>query len=237
MLNKQKGNMYGWVTHTWNVVKGKCPHDCKYCYMKMFPQKELHFDEKELKTDLGKNNFIFVGSSCDMFAEAVSEEQIIKVLNHCKKYPYNTYLFQTKNPLRFMELRNELITMNCILGTTLETNRSGYSYNALPITERVRGMQIKGFRKMITIEPILDFDVTPFIEYIKSIEPLFVNIGADSKNHNLPEPSEFKIETLIKELNKFTKINNKENLSRIYKIKEVRLRPDKTTADKSAKEK
>jgi len=25
-LNKQKGNMYGFVTHTWNVIKGKCPH-------------------------------------------------------------------------------------------------------------------------------------------------------------------------------------------------------------------
>ena len=46
MLNKQKGNMYGFVTHTWNVIKGKCPHDCEYCYMKIFPLGELHFDEK-----------------------------------------------------------------------------------------------------------------------------------------------------------------------------------------------
>ena len=40
--------MYPWVTHTWNVIKGKCPHDCSYCYMKRFPQGELRFDEKEL---------------------------------------------------------------------------------------------------------------------------------------------------------------------------------------------
>ena len=46
---KQGSNMYPWVTHTWNVIKGKCPHDCSYCYMKRFPQPELHFDEKELK--------------------------------------------------------------------------------------------------------------------------------------------------------------------------------------------
>jgi len=25
MLNEVKGNMYGWVTHTWNTIKGKCP--------------------------------------------------------------------------------------------------------------------------------------------------------------------------------------------------------------------
>ena len=48
-LNKQSGNMYSWVTHTWNVVKGKCPHGCIYCYMKRFPQRPLRFDEKELK--------------------------------------------------------------------------------------------------------------------------------------------------------------------------------------------
>ena len=73
-LNKQKGNMYAFVTHTWNAVKGKCPHDCEYCYMKEFPQGELKFDEKELKTDLGEGNFIFVGSSCDMFADAVPSQ-------------------------------------------------------------------------------------------------------------------------------------------------------------------
>src|SRR3990167_1900105 len=31
MLNKQKGNMYGFVTHTWNPIKGKCSHNCSYC--------------------------------------------------------------------------------------------------------------------------------------------------------------------------------------------------------------
>lgn len=46
--------MYGFVTHTWNIVKGKCKHDCCYCYMKRFPLPELHLDDKELKTDLGK---------------------------------------------------------------------------------------------------------------------------------------------------------------------------------------
>jgi DNA repair photolyase len=215
MLNKQKGNMYGFVTHTWNVIKGKCPHDCEYCYMKVFPQGELRLDEKEFKTDLGRNNFIFVGSSCDMFAEAIPREWIIRVLDYCKKFPENTYLFQTKNPLRFTDLRGELISVNCILGTTIETNREGFSYNSPTIQERIRGMKIKGFRKMITIEPVIDFDVTILLDLIESVEPEFVNIGADSKNHNLPEPSAFKIENLIKGLKKFTKSISKENLSRI----------------------
>ncbi len=45
-LNETKGNMYGFVTHTWNPVKGICPHNCSYCYMrKWWPQmKAPRFD-------------------------------------------------------------------------------------------------------------------------------------------------------------------------------------------------
>lgn len=66
----EKGsNMYGWIDFTWNPIRGKCPHECVYCYMKRFPQKELSLDEKSFNDDLGENNTIFVGSSTDMFAE------------------------------------------------------------------------------------------------------------------------------------------------------------------------
>ena len=98
-LNKSKGNMYDFVTHTWNTVKGKCYHDCSYCYMKKWGKlNDVRFDEKELKTDLGKDNFIFVGSGCDMFAESIPDEWIKKTLKHCGLYEDNQYLFQTKNP-------------------------------------------------------------------------------------------------------------------------------------------
>ena len=52
-FRESKGNMYPWVTHTWNVIKGKCPHDCSYCYMKRFPQNELRLDEKEISKRSG----------------------------------------------------------------------------------------------------------------------------------------------------------------------------------------
>jgi len=221
MLNKQKGNMYGFVTHTWNPVTGKCSHNCNYCYMKVFKNLgELRLNEKTLKDDLGRGNTIFVGSSTDMFAEDVPTEWIIKVLNYLKKFPENTYLFQSKNPMRFIKLRDDLISFNCILATTMETNKQellNKFSNAPRITERSDAMTIKGFRKMITIEPIMDFDVLPFISEIRRTQPEFVNIGADSKGHNLPEPSKEKILQLIEELGKFTKIINKENLDRLLK--------------------
>lgn len=217
MLNKQKGNMYGFVTHTFNVIKGKCPHNCEYCYMNVFPQKEIRFDEKELKTDLGKGNYIFVGSSCDMFAEEILNQDILKVLDYCRNYNENIYLFQTKNPKRFNDFKS-FFPKNTILATTIETNRDGFNYEAPSILERFMALcLVSDYKLMITIEPIMDFDLEDLIESIKVIKPIQVNIGADSKGHNLPEPNREKVLALIKELEKFTKVFQKDNLKRLLK--------------------
>lgn len=223
MLNKQKGNMYPFVTHTWNVIKGKCPHDCEYCYMKRFPQGKLRFDEKELKTYLGKNNYIFVGSSCDMWAEAIPEEWIDKILNVCLKYPNNTYLFQSKNPKKFLVYKKKLEQLpKLILGTTIETNKEELIWKigktCPAVTDRQYYIGEVDFAdRMVTIEPIMDFDLETLTNWFKDIDPHFVNIGADSKKHNLPEPSWEKIMKLKEELEKFTEVNLKDNLSRLQK--------------------
>lgn len=219
-LNKQKGNMYPFVTHTWNPIKGKCPHDCSYCYMKRFPQGELRLDEKCFKDDLGENNFIFVGSSCDMWADKIPSEWIAKTLKHCKKYN-NKYLFQTKNPGRYVEkISNFKVYLsklnNIILGTTIETNREDLiAHKAPPMFERYHCMKQIKLKKMVTIEPIHDFDLVDLVDMIKEIMPEWVNIGADSKGHNLPEPSKEKVKALIKELKKFTEVKIKDNMKRL----------------------
>ncbi|HEA70067.1 hypothetical protein LCGC14_1484400 [marine sediment metagenome] len=223
-LNKSSGNMYGFVTHTFNTVKGKCPHDCSYCYMKRFGwQSELHIDEVELKTDLyryGKNRFIFVGSSCDMWANGVSYMWIKNTLDHCIKYPKNKYLFQSKNPRGIFSWIG-CLPKNSVIATTVETNRA-YPQMALapPIEERIRAIrQIKeqGFKTMITIEPIMDFDIMPLIACIFYAGPDWVNIGADSQGHNLPEPTPKMIKELIERLSGFTKVRQKPNLKRLLK--------------------
>ena len=204
MLNKQKGNMYPFVTHTWNPIKGKCPHDCSYCYMKRFPQGELRLDEKCFKDNLGESNFIFVGSSTDMFADKIPFKWIMRVLNYCNEYPKNTYLFQTKNPKRFSEFYGEY-PPNTIWGITLETDNPTVCLSKAPDPED-RIFWIKDWpEKMVSIEPIMDFNLEKFVNMIKEIKPNFVSIGADSKKNYLPEPSATKILALIKELEKFTK--------------------------------
>ncbi len=224
MMNKQKGNMYGWVTHTWNVIKGRCPHNCTYCYMIGIWNRcnsiNQRFDEKELKTDLGSGNVIFVGSSTDMFAEEVSTKWIEEVLKHCRIYSYNKYLFQTKNPSRFEEFKG-LFPKDSIYGTTMESNKIYVNIGNAPRPfDRFNSMcifQSYDFVEdmMVSIEPIMDFDLKEFVDMIKIINPRFVSIGADSKDHNLPEPSWDKVQQLIIELKKFTEVKVKDNLKRL----------------------
>lgn len=218
MLNKQSGQMYEWCSHTWNPIRGKCPHNCSYCYYQNNPRfkskiGELRLDESVLKDDLGSNNFVFVGSSTDMFAEEVPEEWITKVLDRCKEFN-NKYLFQTKNPKRFHIFQSQL-PKTSTLGTTIETNRY-YDFSEAPNRmQRMIWISTTNFDTMISIEPIMDFDLDLFVKWIKEINPMFVSIGADSKNHNLPEPNTYKINKLIEKLKAFTEVKIKENLKRL----------------------
>jgi DNA repair photolyase len=224
-FRKQSGNMYEFTTHTWNVVKGQCEHDCQYCYMKRFGKlKPVRFDEKEMKRDLGSSNIIFVGSSNDIFSNNTPSEWIIKILQHCREYDSNKYLFQTKNPERFQEFLH-LFPTNTILGTTIETNRDHQISKAPTPEERSKAMQKLfqlarlsrcNFERMVTIEPILDFDMPALYALIYQTHPHWVNIGADSQRHNLPEPTIEKINELIEILSTFTNVHIKRDLKRIF---------------------
>ena len=168
-LNKTNGNMYPWVTHTWNPLAGECKHNCSYCYMKRSflgnlkkYEGEVRLFKKELETDLGFNNTIFVGSATDIFGDWVSNSIIKNILSYCRKFP-NKYLFQSKNPSRFEEFI-KFFPENSIIATTLETNRS-YNVSKAPLpTKRYHDfLSIKYSRKMVSIEPVIDFDLDEFI--------------------------------------------------------------------------
>jgi len=178
---------------------------------------ETHFDRKELKTDLGEGNFIFVGSSCDMFAfPGIKDSWIVEALEYCRGFN-NSYLFQSKNPASMKTYLSRLPSKT-VLCTTLETNRwipSIMGKSPTP-SDRAQWMgELEIFDRYVTIEPIIDFDLKPFVELIKQCEPKQVNIGADSGKNGLPEPSVMKVSALIEELSKFTTIARKNNLGRL----------------------
>jgi len=227
-MTKAKGNMYDWVTHTHSHLGGECTNRCSYCYVQAMEERfhsgkyagELRFIEKELEVNYGNDNKIFVEHCNDLCGDGVKDEWIEKIISHCLQYPNNKYVFQTRNPQR---LFNMLVVMpqSYIVGTTLETDDKALlqTLSAAPSPS----VRIEGLRRWrlfcdtyITIEPILKFDVDRMMDLIKIAEPGWVNIGADSKGGNLPEPSKDDVLTLIDALHsEGIKIRKKSNLSRI----------------------
>jgi hypothetical protein len=192
--------MYPWVTHTWNPIRGRCPHECVYCYYQANARYEKSVGPlrlsptclmEPLKRGCRKATVmvpltIFVGSSTDMWAQAVPDSWIEAVLEHCNRYPDNTYVFQTKNPARFRDFFFQLPSRT-MLGATIETNfylphhsdknlKEGMSQSDTVLSKApspasranalasLRGMADAG-RKVtlfVSIEPILDFDLSSF---------------------------------------------------------------------------
>lgn len=144
-LNVASGKMYPWCDYTWNPLGGKCQHDCKYCYMRRFPvcllekyRGKQRLWMKELKTNLHNLTLhrrvtlpfmpedavlIFVCSGNDLFTKTTPTGATSTILEKCWEEPTNFYLFQSKNPIRFKEFKDEF-PPNSILGTTIETNRA-----------------------------------------------------------------------------------------------------------------
>lgn len=224
-----KSNMYEGVT-TWNPLGGECPHKCTYCStnnLKRFPGVKAKYSgplclypgyPKET------NKTVFVCAQNDLFADNVNSRWISEVIRRCNCVD-NTYLFQTKNPKRFMEFYTEYPNKS-IFCTTIETNRTYPSMEFAPST-RDRAMTMNEFIQeyprcdkwnyQVTIEPIINFNINKIIYLIETCLPDQVNIGADSKRNDLPEPSKGKILALIAELEKFTVVVQKSNLARLLK--------------------
>jgi len=212
--------MFDSVTLTWNPLGGRCPFNCIYCWsmgekglVKRYKMKKYQGSprliEKEFKI-FKEDEFVFVQDMSDLFAEIVPKEYIERILEHIKKFPKTTFLLLTKNPERYWEFEDR-IPNNCICGVTVETNRDkGYRKisNAPLPTDRLAAMRLlkDDVRKMISIEPIMDFDLDTFVNEIRAIDPSFVYTGYDNYNYGLPEPLLPKTIELIEQLEEFTKV-------------------------------
>jgi hypothetical protein len=187
--------------------------------MKRFPQRELRIDERALGDDLGKDNFIFVGSSTDMWADNVPDSWIERVLTKCHGSKENRYLFQTKNPARFRAFIHRF-KPNFTLGATIETDKitaiSNAPYPSLRAYELAYIKQHGGTDIMISIEPAMKFERNEMLKLIRNVLPNFVSIGADTGNNHLPEPSKEDLEWLICEIRKLgIEVVVKDNLNRL----------------------
>ena len=151
-------------------------------------------NESEFSIKFGKGDLIFVSDMGDMFANFVPTEWIARVLDHIRQFPEADFLFMTKNPKRYLELLPQ-IPENAILGATIETTcdeiiQTDKVSNAPLPTQRYKAMKTLDWkRKIVSIEPIMDFDQNTFTKWIEEINPFIVYVGYDNYCHKLREPT------------------------------------------------
>lgn len=224
--------MFPWVDKTVNPIRGRCPHQCSYCYVKDSRAKHLYQDEPHLVESAlgairGKGKTVFIGSMIDMWADDIHGGFISKVLARCQQFPNNTYVFLTKNPGRYNNFFFEL-PPDTMLGITLETNEYENDFSEAPDPAArawaFAGLPLPPYKltKFVSIEPIMNFTYPPLghippslDDLIKDIKPTFVSIGADSKDNKLPEPPAQKVSKLIERLSEFTEVRIKPNMKRL----------------------
>jgi len=221
--------MFSFITETWNPLAGECPHKCIYCWSRRLQKRynltkyqgEPKLVEKELKRKFKLGSFVFVQDMSDLFAEKVPTKLIREILNKIREFPDVKFLLLTKNPKRYGDLIFS-IPENCVLGATIETNgwtseRGGF-YHAIskaphPL-ERIEALhKLRDWdvphHIMVSIEPILDFDLGSFMGYLMDVSPDFVVVGYDNYGNRLPEPSLEKTSHLIERLERFTTVYRK----------------------------
>ena len=205
-LNQKKhGRMFSIVTGTWNPISG-CLFNCNYCWAKDLAITKLKntkryskgftpsLNETEFKVNFAKGDLIFVSDMGDMFADFIRSEWIMQVFSHISKFPEADFLFMTKNPKRYVDLLPH-IPKNAILGATIETTNDEIIQvdkvsNAPLPSQRYKAMkELVWERKIVSIEPVLDFNLNTFVGWIEDINPFLVYIGYDNYCHKLREPT------------------------------------------------
>lgn len=234
-IRKARGNMYDWPDvdlWLWDPLRGQCSHRCEYCFVqamgRMYPAIKAKYsgpimlDGDELMTNLarkweGEDRTIWPVCMGDLFAEDVETWMIKAILAQCCKWPQFTYVFQTKNPARYMAHKFTW-PAKLIRGTTIESDIVHHPImsECPPPIERATEISKVRKPKFITIEPVMRFNLKKMLEFMVWAEPEFINIGADSKGCGLPEPSALDINNLIKGIqNLGIEIRQKHNLGRL----------------------
>ncbi len=208
--------MFNIVTGTWNPISG-CHYNCAYCWARDLATTKLKnsqryskgfkpsLNTKEFTARFSKGDLIFVSDMGDLFGDFIPDEWIKQVFDHIRQFPEADFLFMTKNPRRYLNLL-PFIPKNAILGATIETTSDeivqidNLSNAPLPSDRYAAMKTLEWAKKLISIEPILDFDLATFTAWVQDIFPVVVYVGYDNYSHKLREPTLDKTNSLIASL-------------------------------------
>lgn len=208
---------------TSNAIVG-CYFGCSYCAFRLTVQRIgnmkggkckgcMNFTPHEhldrLNTIPSASTIFLFGHGDISFYRPQSVKKVLsRVRQHSQRCPHKQFYVQTKDPACLNHYLPHLPKGKTILVITLETNRdAGYhkvSKAPLPSKRYNDFKAIPWHRKIVTIEPVMDFDHDKFLEWIKDINPEAIYIGYNSrpKKAQLPEPSKGKLETFIQAIEK-----------------------------------
>ena len=120
-----------------------------------------------------------------------------------KKNPEKIYYFQSKNPKYFEQFLSEFPESVYLL-TTLETNRDeGYENVSKAPAPSIRYRRFRDLsypRKILTCEPLMQFDEDVFRGWLMLINPKYIYIGFNSKQKSEIDPDPEKVKNLIADL-------------------------------------
>ncbi len=221
-------------TKTWNRGVG-CGFHCNYC-VPSFQETVAHFaklsgskckkcltyepHEHPERMKIPSKPIVFVDGNGDISFErpAFVRQTIAIMVDHHTRCPKKLFYLQSKNPTCFNQYLDDLrlIEGSVVLLTTLETNRDfGYeevSKAPLPSTRFIDFKALPWKRKRVTVEPVMAFDLEPFVNWIKEIEPEAVYLGYNSRptRVHLHEPTNEEFRRLHARLCEFTEVRLKD---------------------------
>lgn len=205
-----KGLMFSWVTHTVNPLCGGECFNCVYCWARALKKRygwakykgPWRIAEKELRK-FPDGSIVFPFDMLDVGHPSIPSAIINRFIDWMRGQSKVKFLVLTKEP-RFHVTYAYDLPPNLLVASTIETNRY-----IVPVISAAPDPSVRftamGYMKanfpaltrVLSVEPIMDFDLNIFATQIINLKPEWVAVGYDNYNFGLPEPELSKTMTLI----------------------------------------
>lgn len=151
-------------------IKDECRNKQKTAPYPFWFDPTLHKYRLDEPQRWKKPRTIFVCSMADLFGEWVPDEWIEDVFAACKEAPQHTYLFLTKNPIRYLDLADE--------GKLPQSNNMWYGSSVTG--EGIQHFSSSGkYNTFLSIEPLL-FSINMRVGSFQNAK--WIVIGAETGN-------------------------------------------------------